>query len=591
MKFRYNLFVLVLLALFILVACEDTTCPDVGLTSPSNLSLEQLDWSSIQLTWQDNTSKEDYYQIDRKIGENEWETGYQTLAENSTSFTDSNLVDIGNYKYRIFAYNSKESSGFTEATCWFSYNDVQIIYPADEETVLLYPGEIIEYQVHLLDAMNELVERDYEVWFKLLSAPEGADINGILVDDLDSLSVSSFAGVASINITAGSEEGEILFQAYTKNSNDEKITADLTAYVDHQYPEVAEIVFLNADQISLGGNDSVDIGVDLLDDDGNIVQEEYDVFVEFMGRPEGTNLNEEVYELGEYLTIPTENGRAIFTLNSGVVSGNVGLRIYTYNSIEEISEEVTNILVQAGAPAYCELYSGGIDEGEDVGNGIWGIHLDALITDMYGNPVQNGTTVFFSLPDNPDGVTFETPNVFVGNINDPIPGVAYNFLTYDGTYTNDVVTVNIMVGSIDQEFEVLLPLQFGQLNVSMVPAHFAWTEDNDPEYVDIECRILLNDQQNNPINGQYLVFSTTMGTALEPSPPDTGDPWSGLTGVGTLPPFEGVSGILLKHIRVYKTELPPPNPDPIPVEMDVIIQVAGTDVSVEFSIILGRYFD
>lgn len=589
MKFRYSLLVLALL--FFLISCEDSTCPDVVMTAPSNLSLEQLDWGSIQLTWQDNTTQETNYQIVRRIGEGDWEVDYQVLAKNSTSFIDSNLIEMGNYTYRVFGYNDEESSGFTEATYYFSYDEVEAIYPANEETVLILPEETIEYQAYLVDALDALVERDYEVWFKLISAPDGTNINGVLFNNSDSVSVLSIAGVASIDITAGSEEGEILLKSYTYNSSGEEVAADLVAYVDNQYPEVTEIEILTTEQITLGANDTAAIHLNLLDEEGNIVQEEYEVYVELLGGPEGFNINNEVYEVGEYVTVPTVLGQTVFSIGSGEVSGAASIRIYTYNSIEEISVEMANILVVASAPAYCELYSGGINEGEDVGNGNWRIHLNVLITDMYGNPVQNGTTVFFSLPDNPEGAFLETPNVFVGNINDPIPGVAYNYLSYEGSHTNDVVTVKITVGDFEQEFEVLLPLQFGNLEAMAVPFHFEWTEDNNPEYVDIEVRIILRDTQNNPINGQVLIFSTNIGYALEPSPPDTGDAWTGLTGIGTEPPFVGENGVLTKYIRVYKFELPAPDPEPETVQLIVDIQAMGADVTTQVIAQLTRLFD
>nr|MBC8415500.1 fibronectin type III domain-containing protein [Candidatus Cloacimonadota bacterium] len=121
-------FVLIIL-LFILSCTKESTSPDDSLTAPSNLTLEQIDLESIQLNWQDNSSAEEGFRIDRKIGENEWEENYQILPENSTTFIDSELITIDNYSYRVRAFADGEFSEFTEASIYFFYNDVSYIIP------------------------------------------------------------------------------------------------------------------------------------------------------------------------------------------------------------------------------------------------------------------------------------------------------------------------------------------------------------------------------------------------------------------------------------------------------------------------------
>ena len=87
---KIRIYFLLILVLFVLSCSKETTSPDDSLTAPSNLTLEQIDIESIQLYWQDNSSAEEGFRIDRKIGENNWDENYQILAENTTTFIDSN---------------------------------------------------------------------------------------------------------------------------------------------------------------------------------------------------------------------------------------------------------------------------------------------------------------------------------------------------------------------------------------------------------------------------------------------------------------------------------------------------------------------
>ncbi len=69
------------------------------------------------------------------------------------------------------------------------------------------------------------------------------------------------------------------------------------------------------------------------------------------------------------------------------------------------------------------------------------------------------------------------------------------------------------------------------IDIVAVPLHLDWWNiPPDPQYQSIEVRITVKDGQNNPIDNQIVVFSTSLGEPLEPFPPDTGDPYTGLTG-------------------------------------------------------------
>ena len=95
------------------------------------------------------------------------------------------------------------------------------------------------------------------------------------------------------------------------------------------------------------------------------------------------------------------------------------------------------------------------------------------------------------------------------------------------------------------------------------------------------------DGQNNPIDNQVVVFSTTLGEPLEPYPPDTGDPYTGLTGV-----IGGEHGRLNKEVEFYYQECPPPGTAPPGTTTgSITAQILATQTSNQVTIILRRYIN
>ena len=451
-----------------------------SLTAPTNLALEQINLESIQLTWQDNSSAEEGFRIDRKIGENEWEENYQILPENSTTFIDSELITINNYSYRVRAFANGEFSEFTEASIYFFYNDVSYLYPLYQGQISLSPLEPFEYQVALKDSNGNNVQRDYEVWFKFLFCPEGMNINNTVFGTNDSISVQSIEGVV------------------------------------------------------------------------------------------------------------------IVALNAGNQSGTAAIKTYTYNSLnEEISMVKSNIIVHASVPEVIELSIGGINSGEDLGNGNWGIEVAAIVTDILGNPVDYGTAVYFSLPVNPEWASIEAA-AYVGNVNangDSIPGVAYTQLIYEGTHTNDslIICAEVPVPSLilEESELVILPLQFPVLDVAVSPHNLYWIENN-PSYPDsliATFMISLLDGQNNPIDNQQLFFYGDLGVPIDMGTDDDNNPFTENTGI-----VLNQHGQVNKDWIFYKYECPPPNGhQPGMNTGTMIVWIPGTSTEIEISITLIRY--
>ena len=90
---------------------------NAAFAAPNNLQTEKLTDKSYQLNWTDNSTGEQGFKIDRKIDENNWAIAYGTLAQNQTSFTDTNVFRATDVEYRVYAfYENYESSKATTNT-------------------------------------------------------------------------------------------------------------------------------------------------------------------------------------------------------------------------------------------------------------------------------------------------------------------------------------------------------------------------------------------------------------------------------------------------------------------------------------------
>jgi hypothetical protein len=102
----------------------------------------------------------------------------------------------------------------------------------------------------------------------------------------------------------------------------------------------------------------------------------------------GENLENKGY--GPDTALTTEAGQATVTLNSGTVSGTIELRAESGT----IFSNVTRVAINAGPPAYLTLGAKPLNiRGWDVVNVT--SEVLAMVDDIYGNPVQNSTAVYF----------------------------------------------------------------------------------------------------------------------------------------------------------------------------------------------------
>jgi hypothetical protein len=73
--------------------------------------------AQLTLSWTDNSTSEDGFNIDRSPGSGTAFTQIATVGANVTSYTDGGLLDATTYCYRVQAFNTAGSSGFSNEQC------------------------------------------------------------------------------------------------------------------------------------------------------------------------------------------------------------------------------------------------------------------------------------------------------------------------------------------------------------------------------------------------------------------------------------------------------------------------------------------
>lgn len=82
----------------------------VSFPAPTNLTFTKESISSIRLNWTDNSTGEDGFIIDKKIGAAEWLNGFASVSSNTVTWTDNNAEINQSLTYRIHAYKGTNTS-------------------------------------------------------------------------------------------------------------------------------------------------------------------------------------------------------------------------------------------------------------------------------------------------------------------------------------------------------------------------------------------------------------------------------------------------------------------------------------------------
>jgi hypothetical protein len=101
------------------VACATTLSLPAA---PSDLSAVAISSSQIDLTWTDNASDEDGFELERSPdGSTDWKL-VTTLEADNTSYSDTGLSSGTTYHYRVRAFNAVGSSSYCDTTSATTYD-------------------------------------------------------------------------------------------------------------------------------------------------------------------------------------------------------------------------------------------------------------------------------------------------------------------------------------------------------------------------------------------------------------------------------------------------------------------------------------
>ncbi len=106
------------------ITVQVLTVPD----APSGLTAGNPTANEIDLSWSDNSSSEDSFEVERSLDGVNW-TAALSAPANATSATDSGLAPGTTYQYRVFARNSAGDSGASnvaQATTTFGSTEIAV---------------------------------------------------------------------------------------------------------------------------------------------------------------------------------------------------------------------------------------------------------------------------------------------------------------------------------------------------------------------------------------------------------------------------------------------------------------------------------
>lgn len=382
---------------------------------------------------------------------------------------------------------------------------------------------------------------------------------------------------------------------------------------------------LNA--INTGGCDSAILHVKLYDESGDLVIAPHNVWFKISSPspPEGANLNNQ--PAGDSVLVVSENGVAHITVYSGTASGFFGVRASCISGGNYLFDVQPRIFIHAAPPSRIEVFAGGYNTGENMGGGLWRIVIGAIVYDVYNNPLDYGTSVWFYLPEE----TYNSQigaNAYVGNesVNgDSTAGVAYTTLTYSGYYTFESLKIRAVTGGVNGmevfgEGYIVLPLNQPQLELEIIPGNMIFHGNTNT--VPPSATALLNawvfDGQGCSIHKRRISLTSSAGE-FEPIHGTSEDPmncnpyaqpniivtdWYDPVAIydwyydpiwqipGGPDINDGQDGLAQGQIRFYAWEIPWDDPIPnYPSTLSVAItaELLGTGVTTSVTIILTKY--
>ena len=410
-------------------------------------------------------------------------------------------------------------------------------------------------------------------------------------------------GEAQVRFTPGLAAGAATIKAFANND-----TLQTQIIFNIKSDDIYSISFTQQEQITLnvantGGTDSAILRVKLKDINGNLIDYPQEVYFRIvnLNPPAGANLNN--HPVTDSVLVISTGGEAQVSVNSGSESGILIIRASCIsNDGRWIHATKANIVIHAGPPAEVKPFIGGFNTVQNMGGGLWRVVAGAVVKDIYGNPVESGTSVFFELINNVTNCQIDAAGS-VGNTSvedDSLRGVAYTTVSYSGIYTYDWITIRASTGAVagegvDGYATVQLPLNDPQFEAQLAEGHLNFFVSDTWKSADFYA--VLTDGQGLPVGNAVIICVSTKGQFVAipgfhnnyPYDP----PWQIITDDGSYGTGDK-AGWAWGQIKYHKLEVPVGDPisqTPGQTTGVITLRILGTNVSTETSIVLYRYWD
>ncbi len=245
-------------------------------------------------------------------------------------------------------------------------------------------------------------------------------------------------GEASAVLKSSKETGTATVSALYGDTLSNKTMVEFT-------PSTPGFITLSSDTSSIivkgaGGNEYAHISAFVADVNGDTIVNGTDVFFT-------TNLG--VFSNGlNYQNKETVDGVATVVLKSDTVSGNVKIVAVSGS----VTQEKYLLTILPGEVDTIEISNDSL--ATNIGGGIYTIQVSAIVKDMYGNPVIDGTVVNFSLDSTATG---EGPYGVITTQTVTSGGIANATLSYGAQYAGKGTSIIASVNNKATKREIILP--------------------------------------------------------------------------------------------------------------------------------------
>lgn len=349
----------------------------------------------------------------------------------------------------IFVWGNSSDTTIVADTAVVHYipdvvNELQIIRPESTVTLIAGSGMFDTVQVSALDANGNPVANGTQIRF----------VNEIPSSTVNPSSAPTTDGIATAIYLVGSETGDDNVRAFVPDPHEPTDTIwSAQPAVFRCLSSEATTLVLSASEgnIEVGGA-SCQIIATLEDAYGNPLSEGY--FVAFEIKSANGSRNEPYEwpsfdtEWGVYYdTVETSiTGRAITQIYSGMVAGPVSIEACTIPLPPDslfVCDEKSLITISSGPPYHVEVSPTPVGEATNPDNPERFVQVGAGVWDVYANPVEYGTAVYFTLIPNDIGEV--EGNSYTGGSRpyhpDSVDGWAFSRIIYGCYGTFDTLQV------------------------------------------------------------------------------------------------------------------------------------------------------